>query len=225
MSKADGQCIVVEFTEKLVNSQIVGSAHRTLDDATITALNNNGSSYSPSKLNDGVANTSYYWIGTTAINWIKIAFKEAKVAHGFRWYIGSSTYYPKTFTVSGSNDGANWVQLGDTFTGTSATGWQEFAFTNTTAYIYYKIDILTANSSQLYISEVELLLDYGNEAALTITGKEYNMQPGGTLDDGSYKVQEIKEFKAIDKMLDLSGGTMTNVEYTNGVLSLEVDGG
>lgn len=220
MSKADGQYIAIEFTEELTNSAVVGSAYRQLDDATLTALNYY-SSQVPAYLNDGSLTT--YWRGTTAVNWINAEFTEAKIAHGFRWYIYSSTYYPLTFTISGSNDGSTWTQLGETFTGTSTVGWQEFSFTNTTAYKYYQVDILTANSSRLYISEFQLLLEYGNEQAFTLSGKEYNYQPEGVLVDGDYQVNSVEKFYTVDNIVDFSEGTLTNTTVTNGVLELEED--
>lgn len=191
--KADGHNIVVKFTEALTTnpSATLGYAYRQLTDAIVTTLNAYSTTYPATALIDGVASTSAYWYGTTAINWIKLELTRPRIAQGFKWYIASSTYYPLTFTISGSNDGSTWTQLGGTFTGTSTTGWQEFTFTNTTEYKYYKIDTLTANSSRLYISEVQLLIGYGNEAAFTVTGQEYNFVPDGELQTVEYRIESV----------------------------------
>ena len=191
--KADGHNVVVKFTEDLTTnpSATLGYAYRQLTNAIVTTLNAYSTSYPATALIDGVANTSAYWYGTTAINWIKLELTRARAIQGFRWYIASASYYPLTFTISGSNDGSTWTQLGDTFTGTSTTGWQAFTFTNTTEYKYYRIDTLTASSSRMYISEVQLLIGYGNEAAFTVTGSEYDFLPDGTLQTITYDIESV----------------------------------
>lgn len=188
--KADGRYIGIKFTEEITTNLAasIGYAYETIV-GTVTTLNYYSSSYPASNLNDG--STEGYWRGTTAVNWIKVQYSTAKVARGFRWYIPNASYYPITFTISGSNDDSVWTQLGDTFTGTSTTGWQEFTFANTTAYLYYRIDILTASSSRIYISELELQSAYGNERAFTVTGQEYNYVPNGTLETVEYSVASV----------------------------------
>lgn len=225
MNKADGQRIAIEFTEKIISdaAAILGYEYRQLKDAAVTTLNQYSTSYPASYLTDGVASTSYYWYGTTAVNWIQLYFEEAKVATGFRWYIASSSYYPLTFTISGSNDGSSWTQLGDTFTGTSTTSWQAFTFTNTSAYRYYRINTLTANSTRLYISEVQLLIQYGNEKAFTISGQEYNMQPEGALVAGSYEVQSVEAYPDNEHAILLNMKYWKRFLNVDGVLTISYD--
>ena len=76
-------------------------------------------------------------------------------------------YYPKTWTFQGSNDGTNWATLDTRTNETSWTipttsnyheAWNEYSFTNSTAYRYYRINV-TANGGHgtyLIFSELEL---------------------------------------------------------------------
>ena len=194
--KSDGAKIEIRFSEAINTMAVIGQKYRTLSDAVITSLNNYGLSNLPSLLNDGIANTSSYWRGTTAINWIQATFTSPKIAHGFRWFVGSTSYRPLTFKISGSLDLLTWAQLGETFTGANETGWQEFSFSNIDTYLAYRIDILTASSSRIYLSELELLLDYGNEEALTVTVPEYDFVPNGTIQ------QNVKPVKMVENKAD-----------------------
>lgn len=226
--KGDGQKIKITFDRPIINdvSSATGREYRTIDDAVITALNYSSSSYLPSLLNNGVADTSYFWYGTTAINWLLITFEKAITAYGFRWYVPSASYYPLTFTISGSNDGAAWTQLGGTFTGTSTVGWQEFKFDNTNSHLLYKINILTASSSRIYLSELQLLLDYSNEKAFTVTVPEYTYVPGGVIQDISKTVAKVYSYAGYSKTLDLMDGNLSGIRINNlGALTLEVDNG
>ena len=223
--KADGASIEIVFTEAVNPVSIINAAYRTLDDAIVTALNYYNAGYSPSKLNDGVANTSSYWWGTTSINWIKFEFIEGVVAHGFKYYNVNTSYYPKTFKISGSNDNSNWTQLSDILTGVSASGWQEFPFTNLSAYKFYKLDILTANSSYIYLSEVELNLDYGNEKAFTVTVPEYDFVPNGQIQQNAKPLLSVKNKAGYSVTPVLSSGVLTDLMVTKGVLTLGVDDG
>ena len=223
--KADGASIEIVFTEAVNPVSIINAEYRTLDDAIVTALNYYNADYSPSKLNDGVANTSSYWWGTTSINWIKFEFIEGVVAHGFRYYNVNTSYYPKTFTVSGSTDGLTWVLLSDVLTGVSTSGWQEFSFTNLSAYKFYELDILTANSSYIYLSEFELNLDYGNEKAFTVTVPEYDFVPNGQIQQNAKPLLSVKNKVGYSATAVLSGGVLTDLMVTNGVLTLGVDDG
>lgn len=219
--KADGASIEVVFTEAINPITTVGSAYRTLDDAVVTTLNQYSTSYPSTRLNDGIANTSSYWWGTTAINWIKLQFTEAVVAHGFRYYNVNTSYYPKTFTVSGSTDGLTWVLLSDVLTGVSTSGWQEFSFTNLAAYRFYKIDILTANSSYIYLSEVELNLDYGNEKAFTVTVPEYDFVPNGAIQQNVKPLLSVKNKVGYSVTPGLSSGILSGLTVSAGALVLE----
>lgn len=222
---ADGEKIGLQFTEEITIdvAGIIGYTYRQLADAVVTTLNQYSTSYPASCLTDGDASTSTYWYGTTAVNWIMLQLSKARVATGFRWYIASSSYYPLTFTVSGSNDGTVWTQLGGTFAGTSTTGWQEFTFINSTGYKYYRISTLTASSSRIYISEVQLLIEYGNEKAFTVSGQQYDMQPVGTLDDGDYRVEAVSTYPENDHAILLTMQPLMRFHNVEGALTVSYD--
>lgn len=223
--KADGASIEIVFTEAINPITTAGSAYRTLDDAVVTTLNQYSTSYPSTMLNDGIANTSSFWWGTTAINWIKFEFIEEVVAHGFKYFNVNTSYYPKTFKISGSNDNSNWAQLSDILTGVSTSGWQEFSFTNLSAYKFYKLDILTANSSRIYLSEIQLNLDFGNEKAFTITVPEYDFVPNGQIQQNIKPLLSVKNKAGYSVTPVLSSGVLTDLMVTEGVLTLGVDDG
>lgn len=222
---ADGEKIALQFTEEITSgvSNIIGYAYRQLTDAVVTTLNQYSTSYPASCLTDCDASTSTYWYGTTAVNWIMLQFGRARVATGFRWYIASSSYYPLTFIISGSNDGTTWTQFGGTFTGTGVTGWQEFTFTNSTGYKNYRINTLTASSSRLYISELQLLIEYGNEKAFTVSGHQYDMQPDGTLIEGSYQVEGVSAYLGNDHAILLTMQPLKRFHNVEGSLAVSYD--
>jgi hypothetical protein len=69
---------------------------------------------------------------------------------------GQATYGPKTWTFQGSNDNSTWTTL-DTQTNAASWGANEkrsYAFSNTTTYRYYRINI-TANQGGTFTSLVE----------------------------------------------------------------------
>ena len=222
--KSDGARIEIVFSE-VVNpiTPVLGQEWRSLLDEVVTTLNQYDVSTPTSALNDGLAESpAPYWRGTTAVNWIKIALLTSKIITGFRWYVYSSTYYPLTFTVSGSNDDSNWTPLSDIFTGVGTVGWQTFYFNNDEAYLYYRIDILTAASpSRIYISEVELYFAYGNETAFTVTGNEYDFVPGGNLENKTKRVDYIENKTGLVVVLDLASAVPNGLFLSEGALRLE----
>lgn len=218
-TKADGSRIEIVFSEIVSPlTSVVGQKFKIPIFTTITCRNYS-SVHPVTDLFDGDVST--YWLGQTAVNWINIQLAKPRIAKGFRWYIQSSTDYPKTFTVSGSNDGQNWVLLSDILTGTSTVGWQSFTFTNDTPYLQYRIDILTANSSQIKISEIELYLNYGNEEAFTVIVPEYDFVPGGSIEYSNKEVDSIENKTGYSTLMDLSEGIFDGVESNFGVLTLE----
>jgi hypothetical protein len=71
---------------------------------------------------------------------------------------GTASYSPTAWTLKGSNNGSSWTTL-DTRSGISwgASEKKEFCFTNTTAYLYYQINITAGGvSGEVIINEIEL---------------------------------------------------------------------
>ena len=189
MAIANGERIAIKFTQPLVGN-VTGTnppygykkSKLSIPASAVTALNQYSASYPVSNAVDG--STSTYWRGTTAVSWIQVQLQEAKAVTQIRMYLGS--YYIKTFTLSGSNDGTTWTQLGSEYTAASSTTaqWYTFEIENSDAYLYYRIDTLTAyNSSRIYLYELELYEDapIGNESKFAATFQQYSYVPGGGL--------------------------------------------
>lgn len=224
MSIADGRRIVIEFTQPLT-CDVSGlnpplgykKAEIDLSDAVATSLNY--SSYPASYAIDGSIST--YWRGTTAVNWLQVKLSKAKAVTQIKMYLGS--YYIKTFTFSGSNDGITWVQLGSYTAANSTTAkWYTFDVENEDEYLYYKIDTLTTYSSTVYLYELQLLEDAptGNETKFEVSFNEYDKVPGGTLSESTRRPESVFEFRSIEEFIDMSSGTLSDLALSGGKLKL-----
>jgi hypothetical protein len=223
MSKADGQIIAMRFTEKITSNveAILSSETSQIVNATVTTKNYYTTGYEASKLVDG--STSTAWLGSSSVNWIKIKYQIAKLVTGFKWYLSSTGQTPTTFTVSGSNDDISYTQITDVLNGTDTTGWQEYAFENSTRYQYYRIDILTAVSSLIRIAELQMTLSYGNEKAFNLSGSEYNYVPEGELIAGDYQIEAVSSDLEDEYLIRLTFGTFRRFLNVVGQLTLSYD--
>lgn len=230
MAISDGRIIVVGFTQPLVGNVLgldppIGYKKSKIDmsGAVVSALNVYSTSYPASNAIDG--STSTYWRGTTSINWLQIQLPTARIVTQIRLYLGS--YYVKTFTFSGSNDGIEWTQIGGEYTAASSTTsqWYTVDVENDTEYLYYRIDTLTTYSSTVYIYELELYEDapVGNETKFTVSFDEYDYVPGGSLSRVTRPVTGIHHYISVDTKLDLSSGSYRGITYSSGSLSLAID--
>lgn len=232
MPIADGRKIGIKFTEKLVGNVTglnppIGYKKSKLDllNATITSLNQYNSSYSIKNAFDG--NTSTYWRGTTQVNWIKIQLAEAKVVTQIKMYLGS--YYIKTFTFSGSNDGETWTQLGGEYTvpSSGSAQWYTFEIENSNSYLYYKVDtITTSNTSRIYLYEFELYEDTptGNETKFTVSFEEYTFVPGGELVKKTRAVEKIEQVDDYTILLIFNPGNLNSIQRAAGEITIAYDG-
>ena len=57
-------------------------------------------------------------------------------------------------------------------------------------------------------------------SAFTVTGQEYNYVPGGELVAGDYEIDSVEAYNSASSDIDLSSGTFTDTEYSDGVLKL-----
>ena len=231
---SEGTEIALRFSQPLIGDITgyetpVGYTQRNVDlsRATVTTLNQYSASYTGAKVVDG--STSTYWRGTTAVNWIQFQLAEAKAVTKLRMYMGS--YYIETFTVSGSNDGATWVQIGGTYTGASSTTakWYDFTLDNKTEYLYYRIDTLTAYSTRIYLYEVELqeTVAVGNETKVAVAGKTYEYVPGGGLKTENRMVSEIVTDPDDNAVVHLkfAEGNVNSIRNMVGNISVAYSGG
>ena len=231
---SEGTEVALRFSQSLVGDITgcetpIGYIQKSIDlsEATITALNSYSSSYSPTKVADG--NTSTYWRGTTAVNWIKFQLVEPKTITSIRMYMGS--YYIKTFTMSGSNDGETWTQLGGEYTAASSTTskWYDIPIENDESYLYYRIDTLTTYSSTVYLYEVELCetVPIGNETKIVVTGQTYEYVPNGKLESASRTVVAVSEDPDDDAIIHLkfADGNTKSLKNTVGNVTIAYSGG
>ena len=224
MNISDGRKVVIEFTEPLIGNvdglhPPIGSKKSkiSLSAAAVTTLNQYSTSYTGAKAVDG--NTSTYWRSTTAVTWIAFELNEPKAITQIKMLLGS--YYIKTFIISGSNDGIEWMQIGDVFTAASTTTlqWYTFDVANETKYLHYKIDVLTSYSSYIYLYEIQLFEDVpiGNETKFTASFDEYDMVPGGIVFRTSRKPIAIEQDIAMNSMVDLSVGSFNGLIFNDGL--------
>lgn len=106
---------------------------------------------------DGDASTFWETNGTST-GWVQaqLAVAVALTGYSLTSRSGFTTRAPKDWTFQGSNDGSTWTTL-DTRTGvTSWTGGdtKTFTFSNSTAYLYYRVNV-TANNGNAYLTIVE----------------------------------------------------------------------
>lgn len=223
----NGTDLYIEFDKPLVGD-LTGLEnperfkYQKISPTHITSLNQYNSSYSVDKLSDGDITT--YWRGTSAANWVKFEFDEAKAVTKLRMYTG--TYYVKTFTVEGSNDDSVWTPIGEEMSigADVSAGWREFELDNQTKYKYFRVNTLTGySSSRLDFYELELYetVPSGNADFFTITIKEVDYSPEKTLVDSVRPVAAIEQFNSVEQSIDFSSGEYTNISNENGVLSLE----
>ena len=116
------------------------------------------------KLIDGDLNTK--WGSPEKAVWIQFEYTEAQTWNGYSLTSGNDnpTRDFKDWTLQGSNDAVNWDTL-DIQEGHAP--WAErnstldFAFINSTAYLYYKIDVTANNGDESYTQLSELV--FSNE--------------------------------------------------------------
>ena len=136
--------------------------------------------------NDTSTNNTYDRWATAAstTGWLRYEFITAYVVKEYALTTQAltsdgTTKAPKTWTLEGSNDGTNWTTL-DTQTnvtdwGSTQWGWRKtFPIANTTAYLYYRVNISASNdSTYIVIGELEMMgyLPAADAVRLTITSR------------------------------------------------------
>ncbi len=111
----------------------------------VTASSENPPSEGIENIHDGNLNNK--WFGGGSSNWVQFAYSTAQIWNIYA--MTSANDFPnrdaKDWTLSGSNDGSNWVTID---TRTDQPVWSgrnstlKFPFSNSTAYLYYKLDII-----------------------------------------------------------------------------------
>lgn len=115
--------------------------------------------YVPSRAFDNNTGTGWLSADSAFPHWIKYDLGEgvSKKARKLRLY--PQDIQLEDFTLEGSNDNSSWTQfVSDTATGN--TEWQEWEFSNSTAYRYYRITVTSSYSEadeMAGILEIELM--------------------------------------------------------------------
>ncbi|MBB6270137.1 hypothetical protein HDF26_000564 [Pedobacter cryoconitis] len=110
------------------------------------------------KLVDNDVNTKFFTANYSTGFWAQLTYPSAVILKGYSLTSGNDAADrdPKSWKLSGSNDGNTYTQLdirsGETFSGRIQT--KNYIFSNTTAYKYYRLFITANNGSpDLQISE------------------------------------------------------------------------
>jgi hypothetical protein len=182
-TKGEGSKIVIKFTQNLIGD-VSGLTPTPIGGLVETELSKNrdffGQKYTASTTyltqtpNLAFDNsTSTFWETRTAgTQWIQCELTEAIAVTKFRLYSGGTNRI-RAYNLQGSNNLTDWTEL---WTGENPnlTQWNEYTFTNTTAYKYFRWNVTSRWSTNIYIYELELFanLPVGNERAFTITATE-----------------------------------------------------
>ncbi|MDQ2720008.1 MAG: DUF1735 domain-containing protein [Bacteroidota bacterium] len=134
--------------------------------ATLTVSKDNGggpdANEGSKKLVDGNYNSKFLTDGFPQAFWVQLTFPTAQIIGAYTITSGNDAPERdmKDWNLAGSNDGTTWTvldtQTGETFSGRNLT--KRYEFTNTTAYMQYRINVLANNGSNLIqVSEWRLI--------------------------------------------------------------------
>lgn len=153
----------------LIGARPAGALPPALPVAEVTASAENPPRETKEKLTDGDENTK--WLAFEPTGWV--AYRLAEPAVVTKYALTSANDFdgrdPKDWTLQGSQDGTNWVDL-DTQTDQDFPERfqrREFEITNTTAYSNYRLDI-TANDGEPLVQ----LADWGLYTAESVPPPE-----------------------------------------------------
>jgi len=147
-------------------------------------------------INGTYADNAYFYDGIAVANhWIKFDFTEAIVITEIKWY-QSGSQASGTWKVQGSNNDADWIDIGSSFTlGVPATQTIDLSG-NTTAYRYYRLLGVSGNASwNQYLREIEFSWAYPAESDIkSVNGIVYaNIKSVDSL-----SIASIKKINSID---------------------------
>ncbi len=129
----------------------------TISATTASSVYDGSTANQVSNATDGDPNTS--WSAGAGACWLRLQVASAAV----QWYqviARNDGYYanaPTAWTFQGSNDGTTWTTL-DTQTSQTFTSGQArpYTLTNTTAYIYYRLNISAYGGGNASLAELQL---------------------------------------------------------------------
>jgi hypothetical protein len=142
----------------LVNMPIPAMTGNTQPSGIVNAGSDSTNAW---KAFDQEITNSTWWAGTGATSgtaWISYQFPTSKIIK--RYFLtstGGGAFTPRDWTFQGSNDGTTWTTL-DTVTLNTLTTYTSVLLANTTAYLYYRLNVSAATSggTTTYISRLEM---------------------------------------------------------------------
>lgn len=129
---------------ELYGSSVVSA---NLTPSTYSARGQASKTYAIAYLFDGKSSTR--WVDYSATGWVKVGMKAATTLRRYTLTSGSDSYHydPVSWTLSGSNDGTNWIVIETRTAQTWSSRKLKRDFTLTTAsakYLWFRFDFKTA---------------------------------------------------------------------------------
>ena len=105
------------------------------------------------------ATSATFWNGTgvgSGTAWLSYQFTSAKIIKRYYFWRSNFIGRPTAWIFQASNDGSTWVDL-ETISNTGTTSYLSGVLPNTTAYLYYRINVTGVTSGTLtYIYQLEM---------------------------------------------------------------------
>lgn len=185
-AKSDGALIKLTFDKALVGDVTGLTTSDIRDYQNITGIVTASSYYSeqtkPVGATDGNWATSWYIYPWAVGTWFKVQYPVAEAFPKWRMVFNEAGYYPSTIILQGSNDDSTWVDLSTHAVANKPKEWQEFNTGNTTPYLYYRLYMTACVGGQFGILEIQFCDKlWGNESHFTITSKECDYAPEGSI--------------------------------------------
>lgn len=138
--------------------------------------------YSAFRVFDGSTSNGWITANTVLTGWVAYEFTTAKIITSYVLAGGATggNSFPRNWTFEGW-DGSNWIVL-HTVTGNTNTSTYTGNFTNTTAYIKYRINITLNNGNTSYTGINEMYLyDLNSVLTTTTAGGGFVLNSGVTV--------------------------------------------
>lgn len=206
MSKAQGQKIVIRFTENLTgditgrNDPPVGGWKIGADVAaagTASAGSTRQASNSADKALDRITTTHWQPV-YRVLSWHKVDLGAEKDIKGYAIRTPNADGYPTAYRVEASDDNATWITIHNAGNPGGQGVTQTVTFAEVYSYRYWQIVVTARSNNYAGLAEVYYYekVPIGNEQAFTVTGVQpmwTNINNGslGPLVAGSYIVDSV----------------------------------
>lgn len=171
-----------------------------------------------------------YWQATAGTGWLRYEFPSNKVVRRYA-ILGSSTQSqnPRNWTLEGSFDGVLWTGIHTVTLGAAiaANTWYDSGlFGNTTAFLYYRLNITLSGGSNLMIPEFQMTESTSTSTGVTPNGTftmptAYNITctaPNGIINQGTTNVAPTLTISATTGTITLAtnirGSSTVNTSNT-----------